>query len=246
MKIPSIDISLVQGRVNRLWNKKTAVHHIVVAENGSGKTFLITRGILPLCGYDRVLIVDVKGDDEVWDGYGEPITEMRYGLSGTGNGPSGNWYRLVVDPITDRANARETVKKALEIIQDEGYWIIVIDESRAITDKTDVALNLAPSLEATISRGRSRGIQVISGAQSIDWMVASVRNQWAFAWIGSLKDEVQIKRVLQILGLPHRVTDNLIPEIGNNPKRRWLYVDKESEGKTIAWTQARETESINV
>jgi hypothetical protein len=240
MKIPEIDITTVQGRVNRLWNKRTAVHHIVVAENGSGKTFLITRGILPLCAEDRVLILDVKGDDEVWENYGEPIYEMEYGLCNTGNGPSNNWYRLVVDPITEKEQARKTVKRALQIVQDEGYWIIVVDESRAITDLKE--LNLRADLESTLNRGRSRSIQAILGAQSIDYMIGGIRNQWAFGWIGSLRDEVQIKRVLQIVGLPHSGKESLIQTVNNNPKRRWLYVDKESDGKTIAWTRAHELE----
>src|ERR1022692_1965296 len=104
--IPEIDIARVQTRCDKYWDYLSAAHHVIIAENGAGKTYLITRVILPLCALDRVLIIDVKGDDSVWAGYGKPIGRMVPGLSGTGGGPAGNWYRLVVDPLTDKAGAK--------------------------------------------------------------------------------------------------------------------------------------------
>lgn len=229
--IAEVDIGRIQARCNRLWDSVSAAHHVIIAENGAGKTYLITRVILPLCALDRVLIIDVKGDDSVWSGYGEPIERMSRGLFGTGNGPGGNWYRLVVDVLGDKAGAKRLVAEALDIVLDEGHWVLVVDETRAITDREE--LGQGQRLENILLRGRSRAAQVIMAAQATEYMIPSTRNQWAFAWVGSIKDDEVIKRTLKILGLPQ----SHLPELRANPKRRWLYKDGELGG-ALAWTQA--------
>lgn len=233
--IPDQEIALIQARLAATWNYTDAAHHVIIAENGSGKTYLITRAILPLCAFDRVLIIDVKGDDPVWTEYGTPIDRVTPGMWGTGGGPCRNWYRLVVDPIGDKAGAKRVVAEALDIVLDEGHYILVIDETRAITDKDE--LNEGARLEAVLLRGRSRAAQVIMAAQATEYMIPSTRNQWAFAWVGSVKDDDVIKRALKILSMPHTGPGSLLRTIGANPKRRWLYVDQEDAG-AMAWTRA--------
>ena len=226
----TMPLPTVQGRVNSAWRPGLAAHHVIIGENGSGKTGLITRGIMPLCEYDRTLIIDVKGDDEMWDGYGVPIGRVPPGFHGQGNGPERSWYRLVVDMMADKAEAKRLVAEALDIALDEGHMTLIIDETRAITDREE--LNLSAKLEAVLLRGRSRRLAAILAAQATEYMVPSIRNQWAMAWLGSLKDDEVIKRTLKIVGLPM----TYLPVIRDIPRRDWLYLDRESGKPMMALT----------
>lgn len=223
-------LALVQGRMQTAWKAGLAPWQIIVGENGSGKTGLITRVIYPLCAYDRVLAIDVKGDDEMMQGYGKPVGHVTPGFNGDGEGPGRNWYRLVVDPVNDKARAKFEVDHALKLALTEGHMVLVCDETRAITDNDELALR-AP-LEAAILRGRSRNLSGIMAAQATEYMVPSVRNQWAIAWLGPLKDDAVIKRALEISTL----AKGYAPMIRDMPRRRWLYMDKESGPPTMALT----------
>ena len=227
--IPHIPLARVQGRMNHAWRPRVAPHHVIIGENGSGKTGLITRAIMPLCAYDRVLVIDVKGDDPMWEEYGKPSEQVTPGFFGQGNGPGRNWYRLVVD-MADRQAAKRAVAAALDIALDEGHMILVVDETRAVTDREE--LNLGAKLEAALLRGRSRGLSAILAAQATEYMVPSLRNQWAIAWLGSLKDDEIIKRALKILGLPQAY----LPLVRDIPRRDWLYRDKENPGPIMGIT----------
>lgn len=226
----TMPLPVVQGRVNSVWKPGLAGNHVIIGENGSGKTGLITRTIMPLCGYDRVLSIDVKGDDEMWDGYGVPIGRVTPGFHGQGDGPARSWYRLVVDMAADKAEAKRLVAEALDIALDEGHMTLMVDETRAITDREE--LNLGAKLEAVLLRGRSRRVSAILAAQATEYMVPSIRNQWAMAWLGSLKDDEVIKRTLKIVGLPM----SYLPVIRDIPRRDWLYLDRESGKPMMALT----------
>lgn len=227
--IQRVPLAKVQGRLSAVWRPRLAPHHVIIGENGSGKTGLITRGIMPLCAYDRVLIIDVKGDDPMWQGYGAPIERVTPGFCNSGEGPGRNWYRLVVD-MADRAAAKRAVAEALDLALDEGHLILIVDETRAITDREE--LNLGAKLEAALLRGRSRGLSAVLAAQATEYMVPSLRNQWAMSWLGSLKDDEVIKRTLKIVGLPMAY----LPLVRDIQRRDWLYRDKEIPGPIMGIT----------
>lgn len=228
--IPAVPLAQVQGRLRQVWRPGIAAHHLILGENGAGKTGLITRGIMPLAEYDRVLIIDVKGDDGMWEGYGAPIARVTPGFNGEGEGRGRNWYRLVVDPVADRDLARVRVKEALKIAQDEGHMILVVDETRAVTDRAE--LNLWDDLEKVLLRGRSRRVMCVMAAQATEYMAPSVRNQWAMAWVGSLKDDEVVKRALKLLGLP----TPYLPIVRDVARRQWLYLDKEDGRRLMGMT----------
>lgn len=225
-------LAIVQGRMHAAWKAGLAPWQVIVGENGSGKTGLITRVIYPLCAHDRVLAIDVKGDDPMMRGYGKPVSRVTPGFHGDGEGPGRNWYRLVVDPVNDKKGARREVGAALDLALTEGHMVLIVDETRAITDNDELALR--PALEAAILRGRSRNLSGVMAAQATEYMVPSVRNQWAIAWLGPLKDEHVIRRALEIGTLPR----SYAPLIRDMPRRRWLYMDKESGPPTMALTDS--------
>src|ERR1022692_3794115 len=107
---------------------------------------------------------------------------------------------------------------------------LIIDETSSITDREE--LNLQAKLEGVLLRGRSSRLAAILAAQATEYMVPSIRNQWAMAWIGSLKDDEVIKRTLKIVGLPM----SYLSIIRDIPRRDWLYLDRASGKPMMALT----------
>jgi hypothetical protein len=217
-----------------------ATHHLVIAESGGGKTGLIVNGILPLCAYDRVLYLDVKNDtDPMLTGVGEVIgpRDVRRALAaGGGGGPHGTWWRLAVDPVMKRDQARSAVKLALETALEVGDVVIAADEVRAITASSDGGLGLGELYESVLTRGRSNGVTVISAVAATDNMRPAVRNQWAFAWVGSVKGAEVIRASLGILSLPNtqkvgNAANPYWPVIRDLNQFEWLYSDRRGIGE---------------
>lgn len=224
--IPSVTIGQVQRRMQNVsWRPKTGQAHILVlAANGHGKTGLTTRLIYPLCNCERTLAIDVKGDDDMLTGYGTPVRRVTPGMLDGGDGPAGTWWRLVVDPDNDRAGAIRRVREAFTVAANEGHMIVNIDETRAVTEK-DPDLSLKAELGKMVLRGRSRYLRVIAAAQSTDYLADTVRNQWAVAFIGALRDDNAIERTLRLTGLWGEKYVYM-PVIRDMPPRTWLYVDR--------------------
>ena len=218
---------LVQGRVNRLWQRGQMGNHLVIAGSGNGKTGLICKGILPLCALDRTLFLDMKNDtDPMLDGTGKVITDIREMFATPGGGPFGQWYRLAVDPVNDRARARAATKLALAIALDVGDMVIAADEVRTITGD----LGLGEEYEALLRLGRSKGVSLISAVAATDNMRPAVRNQWRFAWVGAVNGAEVIQTCLKILTLPHQqkignAANPYWPVIRDLRQFEWLYLD---------------------
>jgi hypothetical protein len=224
----------VIARVNRLWVPEFAPHHSIFGQNGSGKTHLIVYGLLPLCEDDKVLIIDNKGDDKVLNDSGaRPIrslpTELKRVTFDDGK-PRSAWYRLVVHD--EHAKAQDQVGRALERVYREGSWIVVLDETRAISDPRSPGLGLQPQLDRLWLRGRSRNISVIAATQAPRWVPSSFYDQCQFAWCSRIRDERAHQRVMEIGSM----TRAHIPLIAKVRKRRWLYMDDEEDETWMAET----------
>lgn len=219
---PDIPYRLVAGRVSRLWDPMTGgAHHVLFGQTRAGKSHLITRGLLDLRPYDRTLILDVKGDDPVWDGYGRLVHELAPGFGGDGDGPAGMRYRFLVD-MADRKRAQAQVRAVLEQISTEGRCIVVIDECRAITDRLEQGgLGLGGQIEALLMRGPSRGVPVIIAAQDPSYVPPTMKSQGYFRWAGHIPNRIVQKRVAEMYGWTTRDADVLL----RVPPRRWLYSD---------------------
>lgn len=236
LTIPEVPWEKVAGRIHRIWNPDTGPHHVIFAMTRAGKTHLITRGLLPLCHYSRVLIIDVKGEtDRAWDGYGIPCNELpeEFSIGGGepgdgGGGPLGMWYRLTADE-TDRTS-KDRVRAALEQVQDEGHCVVIIDEARALTDPEGMGMRAL--IEALMLRGGSRNISVIIASQSALWAISSIKDQGAFLWVGATRDTAGQGRIAEILGQPKSFAATL----KTIRKRHFLYSDSEGEHPMVALT----------
>jgi hypothetical protein len=216
----------------RLWDPFERNPHIAVfGISGSGKSWLIRYGILPLRAYTRTVLIDVKDDrDSTWEGYGHPVTELPAAFFKTGNGDSERpcTWRVIVD----RSNAQAQLRRIFDQIRNEGHCLLVIDESRSITEREQMGLGSV--VENLILEGRGLGITVIMGAQSSAWAVASLKDQAACLLIGQTSDQDQALKLAKIAGYGR----NLSPVIEQIPARQWLYRDKWEGASILALTDA--------
>ena len=224
----------VINRVDKFWQPQFAPHHSIIGQNGSGKTHLIVHGLLPLCEDDKVLIIDNKGDDPTLNAAGAKRvrrlpTEFRR-MSMDNGKPKEAWFQLVV---SDNVNqAQEQVGRALQQVYKEGDWIVVLDETRAISDPRSPGLGLQPELDRLWLRGRSRNIAVIASTQAPRWVPSSFYDQCQFVWCSRIRDERAHQRIMEIGSM----TRAHIPHIASVRKRRWLYMDDEEDETWIAET----------
>ena len=221
--------------MDKLWVPQNAPHHSIFGQNGSGKSHLIVYGLLPLCEGDRVCIFDNKGgDDPVLNDSGahrvRQIPSKLHRAAFYENKPRSQWYHLIVHDEVERA--RDQVGRALEKMYAEGEWIIVLDETRAISDPRSPGLGLQPLLDRLWLRGRSRKISVIASTQAPRWVPTSFYDQCQFAWCSRVRDHRGHERIMEIGSM----TRAHIPHIARIRKRRWLYMDDEEEDTWLAET----------
>ncbi|MGI8451166.1 MAG: hypothetical protein ACR2MP_29085, partial [Streptosporangiaceae bacterium] len=159
LAVPDVPFGQVQGRITRLWDPfESNPHFAVFGITGSGKSHLIRYGILPMRAYSRTVIIDVKDDrDSVWSGFGTPVTELPKAFAGTGDGPAKCRYRVVVN----RADPKPQLLRVFDQIRDEGHCLVVVDESRSITEREQIGLGSV--VENLIQVGRGIGVTLIMG-----------------------------------------------------------------------------------
>lgn len=233
VSIPTRSWKQVIQRVDQLWKPQIAPHHSLIGQNGSGKSYLIVNGILPLCQHDNVAIFDCKGDDPVLKASGaKPVRKLPSRIRRTmdNDNPKDGWYRIMV--ADDVGRAREQVALSLERIYDEGDWIVVLDETRAISDPRSPGLGLQPLLDRMWLRGRSRGISLIAATQAPRWVPTSFYDQCQFVWTSRIRDNRAHERIMEIGSM----TKAHIPHIAAIRKRRWIYMDDEEEETWLAET----------
>ena len=233
VSIPTRSWKSVIQRVDKLWVPQYAPHHSIVGQNGAGKSHLIVHGLLPLCLRDNLCIFDSKGDDPVLMQAGaRPVRALpgKYRRALDDDDDKRGWYRLVI--YDNVARAQEQVATTLERIYNEGNWVVVLDETRAISDPRSPGLGLQPMLDRLWLRGRSRNIPVIAATQAPRWVPTSFYDQCQFVWCSRIRDERAHQRIMEIGSM----TRAHIPHIAQIRKRRWLYMDDEEEETWLAET----------
>ena len=221
-RIPRKDWEEVSVDIAKKWKPDDSPHHSVICLTGGGKSYLCTRGLLPMRGWRRVLILDVKGDDDTLDGIGRRVRQLP--RKDPWKKPWGEreanhlWYRLIV--YDDIAKAREQVRNALAHVYKQGDWTVFVDETRHLTDPRPPALNVRAYVEQLWLKGRSRRVEVVGATQAPRWMPSSFYDQPSFVWIGRINDERAHQRLREIGGLKR---DHL-PVIQRLQKREFLVV----------------------
>src|SRR6516225_239340 len=113
-RIPHRSWDEVRKDVFKQWNPRDRPHHSIISITGGGKSYLATRGLLPMRGWRKVLIIDNKGDDETLRDVGKRIRQIpkRDPYLRNRKQPDSLWYRLMVSD--DWGKGREQVKEALQ------------------------------------------------------------------------------------------------------------------------------------
>lgn len=217
----------VRSRVDQLWDPENSPHHALIGLTGSGKSYLATRGILELCKFDRVLVIDTKGDDDAVR-IGQKVDRLPKhtwysALGRKRDGPREKWYRIVAPD--DRKAGHDIVGDALTTAYNDGDWVIYIDELWEVTGKGSEGLGLEDVMSKIWRKGRSRRVSVVAATQSPVMVPRLFYDQASFAWIGHIRDEDRQKRLLEIGGMSKKE----LPVIASLKKREWLLSANEGE-----------------
>jgi DNA helicase HerA-like ATPase len=227
LTVPLVPFGRVQGRMARLWDPFARNPHIgVFGFTGSGKSHLIRYGILPLRPYSRTVVIDVKDDrDQTWDGFGQTVTELPPAFFKSADGAR---WRLIVD----RANPKPQLRNFFHQIRGEGHCIVVMDETRSITEREQIGLG--SDVENLITEGRGIGVTMIMGTQSTAWAVPSVKDQPGALFIGQTNTRDEAMKLAGIAGLGR----DLALTVGTIPPHRWLYRDRWAGPAVLALTDS--------
>lgn len=131
------------------WNP--GEHVSVIGDTGTGKTYLIARGLLRLRRYVVVFKTKPDSDDDTkWEGFrhitkASQIADERY-------------TRFVLTPKYNMQAVEGA--RMLERVWRQGGWTVVIDEGWYAEQ-----LGLKPYIERLLTQGRSTGISVVYGQQ---------------------------------------------------------------------------------
>src|SRR5581483_2445295 len=201
-------------------------HASVIAPTGEGKSWIL-RHLLELWTADKVLVVDNKGDDELWR-RGDFLTVHSFPTwwqQSQQRRRGREWYHLVTpDPMQPGGwqKAREVVAQALRSAYRQGDWVIVLDETRAVTDRRHPGLGLDGYTAAIWLRGRSRRVTLIAATQAPRWVPSSFYDQPRRHWIGFVQDARARKRLEEIGGN----TDQLLVTIDQLQEHQFAYVTR--------------------
>jgi hypothetical protein len=206
----------------------------IMGQTRSGKSYLVRHGILPLCKWDRVLILDAKGDDPTLQGLGKPVSRIPVFMRGMKrlmreDRPRDNWYRLKI--VRGWEAAHDQVGEALERVYREGDWIVVVDELRHLVDTRPPGIKLRDPWEELMMRGGSRGICMVNLSQEPRWLPSTFYTQGSFYWFSRLEDERVQSRICEVGS-----SKALLPHLQSIPKRKWIMMDNLDDDRFFART----------
>lgn len=207
-------------------------HWATFAPTKGGKSHLIRYGLLPLWWRYPVLWLRFKARDDTTPGFGTqvdryPIVErIKYKVRRRDSEAwetDPEWFLLQLpsyrfDPTAPRdrspswANARRVAGEALDRTFQEGGWVDVIDEIQAVTGNIPPALDLGPSLENALQRGRTQPLTLITASQQPAWNSPSVYDQARFVALGKTLDEARFQRIGELGGSRKRI-EMTLPEL---------------------------------
>ena len=225
--VPPIDVGQVMQRKREVLEPNTGGSIAIYSKSGAGKSHFIIAVILPLCEGSVVVIIDPKGDDQVWEGIGLAVTRLPADLSHGGGGPRGTWWRLVPDPDATDAQWQEAAQAALQQIAEVGYAVVILDEGLALE-------GVRREVGELLTRGRSRAVSVVIAAQDSHYAPSQMHRQWKVLIAGQLQDQAAQGRLLEIASLPPR----LLGVMQTIPQGTFLYLDRVDGSPMLALTRA--------
>lgn len=221
---------VVADQLDNDWNPDAPHMSVWGQTRVAGKSHLIRHGLTPLLTGDRVLVIDCKGGDRTWAGWGKPISRLRRAMfRNEGHKPRDGWYHLIAPRGLP---GRDVVREALERVYTEREWVLILDEGGVITRPRPPFLNLQAPVDELLTNGGGRDIMVVHGSQAPRWCTGCAYSECAHSFIGRTKDTEVQKRLREIGGY----TRTLDPVLQRLQRRNFLYLG--DGGDTLYITQA--------
>jgi hypothetical protein len=196
------------------WTIDETPHVSMIAPTGSGKTILMTKGLMPAMRDDPVLYFDVKGWDANINKLGMRRVKRfptRFERNMRDTAPQAQWYHYRATDSVDTA-------RMMERAYAEGGWTMILDEERAMTDRHP-NLGLMALVEKYRMRGRGR-VTVISATQAPRFVASSFYEQASHLYIARVEDK-RARRRLQEIGGNSDVIDRVVSQL---PRYHFLYI----------------------
>lgn len=232
--VPVLPWDQVVQWLDRRWHP--GEHWSIFGRTGSGKTYQLVHGLLPLWTRSRVLIVDVKHDKGTMDPIGHVVTkkphagdklpfrvrEWTRGRDHPSWDQDPEWYKLQPrahrwHPDRARQRSRESqvradVGYALDQAFHEGDWVIVVDDVVTVADKKPPNLDLGDLLARIWRDGRDRGITMIAATQAPAFAPAAMYDQPTFVSFGRTAD---VRRQIRLgeIGGDRELIEAILPEL---------------------------------
>jgi len=213
--------------LNQVW--EPGQHISVIAPTGrGGKTYMVTRGLLPDWSDFRVIYLDVKDhDNTLVPRKGRPFfqhTVHRFpSRLQVEMASQPKWFRLhVKSGLAGQSLAAQqrVVYDALAKAYKQRDWIIIADEMKFLADSS--GLNLYGPLRDIWTRGRS-SVTLVAMTQSPSFIPTEAYSQAQHLYLGRLNAEGN-KRLGEIGGT---IDYKLVRQtLGNVRKHQFLYIDK--------------------
>jgi hypothetical protein len=214
--VPWIGWRKVAWRLRLIWDPIEAEAHIAIyAMTRRGKSYFIRHVILPLCGTCRVVIIDAKGHDRIWEDI-PAVAELPENLAEGGAGPAGAWWRVVANTDEDPSGAVTIVEKILRRAAREGHVVVIIDEGLDLE-------GVSKAVDKLLTKGGSHGVSVVISATSAEYTPPQMRRQCGIVLIGQLAGRDAHESAARIASLDPKT---MIPVMAAIPRRAFLYADR--------------------
>jgi hypothetical protein len=202
----------------RLYPLKEAQHITLIGRQGSGKTTLAVKGILPLFKYVAVMATKAI-DSSLYPplqaaGYrttDNPALDYR-------KTPKALFKPALASPTREAiASQREAFRAVLAVIFNEGNWVVYADEIRYLADN----LGLTTELETLWLQGRSLKVTMIAATQNPVGIPREAFDQANHLFIWRQTEKQRVDRISEMVGTESDLIRALVPSL---PSHEALYV----------------------
>jgi hypothetical protein len=111
-------------------------------------------------------------------------------------------------PQGSQGERRGAVRHALRAAFHAGDWLVCVDETRSVANKSP-DLGLDAELHDIWQRGRSKGVTLLAGAQSPVMLPAGFYDESRRLFVGYIADARRLKRVAEIAADADKILDVL-------------------------------------
>lgn len=202
----------------RLYPLKEAQHITLIGRQGSGKTTLAVKGILPLFKY--VAVMATKAQDSSLYG---PLRRLGYKTSDHPGLDYRKTPKVIFKPALASptkeaiANQREAFRSVLAVIFNEGNWVVYADEIRYLADN----LGLSTELETLWLQGRSLKVTMIAATQNPVGIPREAFDQANHLFIWRQTEKQRVDRISEMVGSESDLIRALVPSL---PPHEALYI----------------------